>query len=162
MTIEDRECCPKFEPSKWNNKTFVWDKKLFIKEAVPTLFHIPFPPMIGKKMRKMMDLVENAEANIPDLTDALVLFHDPSPFRSEIYYSVTHSVPEANNTYLSGTFIAEVFDGPYSAVPKHIKVMDKHLARENLKAKAYYVHYAYCPKCAGKYGNNYKVLFAEV
>ncbi|MBT8178826.1 MAG: hypothetical protein KJN96_00370 [Eudoraea sp.] len=162
MTTLDQECCPKFDPGKWNNKTFIWDKKPFIKESVPTLFHIPFPPMIGKKMRIMMDLVEKAEANIPDLTDALVLFHDPSPFRSDIYYSVTHSVAGANNTSLSGTFIAEVFDGAYNAVPKHIKIMEKHLARENLKAKDYFVHYAYCPKCAKKYGNNYKILFAEV
>ena len=162
MTTQDQECCPKFDPKKWNNRTLIWDKKPFIKESVPTLFHIPFPPMIGKKMKKMMELVEAAGANIQDLSEALVLFHDTSLFKSEIYYSVTHNVPEANNTTLSGTFVAEVFDGPYNAIPKHIKTMDKHLARDNFKAKDYYVHYAYCPKCAKKFGNNYKVLFAEL
>jgi len=162
MKAEDQECCPKFDPNKWNNKTFIWDKKPFIKESVPTLFHIPLPSMIGKKMKKMMDLVEEAGANIPDITDALVLFHDPSLFKSDIYYSVTQNVAEANNTTLSGTFIAEVFEGPYNAIPKHIKTMDKHLARENLKARDYYVHYTYCPKCAKKFGNNFKILFAEV
>ena len=109
-----------------------------------------------------MDLVEKSAANLPDISDALVLFHDPSPFRSEIYYSVAQEVSGANNTSLSGTYFAGVFEGPYNSVPKHMKAMDKHLASQNLKAKDYYVHYAYCPKCARKFGHNYMILFAEV
>ncbi len=159
---QDQECCPKFEAAKWNNKTFIWENKPFIMESVPTLFHIPLPPMIGKKMNKMCNLADQADANIPDMTDALVLFHDPSPFKSEIYYSVTREVEGANNTSLSGTYFAGVFEGPYNSVPKHMKAMDKHLASQNLKAKDYYVHYAYCPGCAKKFGHNYMILFAEV
>ena len=164
MTKEEQqqECCPKFEPAKWDNKIVTWDKKPFLKESVPAFFHIPFSPMIGKKMNKMMAEADQAEANIPDLTDALVLFHDPTAFKSEIYYSVTKPVQGANNIALSGIFKAGVFDGPYNSVPKHIKEMDKRLASQNQKAKSYYVHYAYFPGCAKKLGNNYMVLFAEV
>lgn len=162
MKTEDNECCPEFEVSKWDNKTFSWKEKTFIKESIPTLFHIPFPPMIGKKMRKMFDLADNANANFSDLTDALVLFHDPSAFRSDIFYSVTNKVDGANNTDLSGEFIAGVFDGPYNKVPSHIKEMNKRLATQNMVAKDYYVHYAYCPKCAKKYGHNYMIIFALV
>lgn len=43
------ECCPEFNPKKWDEKTFDWNNKQFVKETIPTLFHIPFPPMIGKK-----------------------------------------------------------------------------------------------------------------
>ncbi len=159
---QQQECCPLFEPAKWDNKIVTWDKKPFLKESVPAFFHIPFSPMIGKKMNKMMAEADQAEANIPDLTDALVLFHDPTAFKSEIYYSVTKPVQGANNIALSGIFKAGVFEGPYNSVPKHIKEMDKRLASQNQKAKSYYVHYAYCPGCAKKLGNNYMVLFAEV
>ena len=162
MKTQDQECCPEFQVDKWDNKTFTWDKKLFIKESVPTLFHMPFPPMIGKKMRKMCKLAEGAEADIPDMSDALVMFHDPSAFRSEIYYSVTKDVPGAHNTSISGTFEAKVFDGPYNAIPKHIKEMEGHLAKIGQEADDYYVHYAYCPDCAKKFGHNYMILFARV
>lgn len=162
MTKENQECCPKFNVEKWENKTFNWEKKPFIRESVPAFFHIPFTPLIGKRMTKMMDLAEKAEANIPDLTEALVLFHDPSAFRSEIYYSVRKEVEGANNTSLTGTYVAGVFEGPYNSVPRHMKTMNKRLEDQNLDAKEYYVHYAYCPGCAKKFGHNYMVLFAQV
>lgn len=162
MENKNEECCPKFEPAKWNQKTFTWDNKLFLKETIPTFFHIPFPSMIGKKMKIMHELTNKAQAHIPDLTDALVLFHDPSAFKSEIFYSVTKEVEGANNTFLSGEFFAGVFEGPYNSVPKHINEMNKQLAEQNKKAKDYYIHYAYCPKCAKKYGQNYMILFARL
>ena len=162
MKNQEHECCPEFHVQKWDKKTFSWDKKLFIKESIPTFFHFPFPPMIGKKMKKMCDLAEQSEADIPDITDALVLFHDPSAFKSEIYYAVTHEVDGANNTELSGTFAARVFDGPYNAIPKYIKTMEQELSKEDQKAQDYYVHYAYCPNCAKKFGNNYMILFGRI
>jgi len=162
MKNQDQECCPKFDEKKWDKKTFNWDKKLFIKESIPTLFHIPLPSMIGKRMTKMFNLAEKSNANILDKTDALVLFHDPSAFKSEIFYSVTTQVESANNTKLSGDFVACVYDGPYNAIPKFMKETEKYLEEQGKSAKDYYVHYAYCPKCAKKYGHNYMILFAEV
>ena len=162
MTTENQECCPIFNIEKWDKKTFSWDNKRFIKESIPAFFHIPFTPLIGKRMTKMMELSDQAQANIPDRSEALVLFHDPSAFQSEIYYSVTREVQGTHNTTLSGTFLAGVFEGPYNAVPKHIKTMNKRLEAEHLKAKGYYVHYAYCPGCAKEFGHNYMVLFAKV
>ena len=158
----NQECCPKFDEKKWDKKVFTWDWKPFIKESIPTFFHIPFPPMIGKKMRKMYGLAVKADANISDKTDALVLFHDPSAFKSEIYFSVTTEVEGANNTAISGTFEARVFDGPYNAIPKYIKEMEKYLSEQDKTPKDYYIHYAFCPKCAKENGHNYMILFAEV
>ncbi len=158
----DKECCPEFKPEKWDKKTLKWENKLFIKESIPTLFHIPFPPMIGKKIARMWDLAKKSQANISDKTDALILFRDPSAFKSEIYYSVTKEVEGANNATISGTFVARVFDGPYNAIPKNIKEMEAYLAKENKTPKDYYVHYAYCPKCAKERGHNYMILFAEI
>ena len=156
------ECCPEFHPEKWNEKTFNWDHKRFIKTSIPTLFHIPFPPMIGKRITKMMKLAEDAEKLDENKADTLVLFADPSPFRSEIFLSVTDEVPDAENAALTGTFMSQVFDGDFNAVPKFIHEMDASLDKQGKKAKNYYVHYAYCPKCAKKAGHNYMVLFAEV
>jgi hypothetical protein len=162
MKTQDQNCCPEFDVTKWDRKTFVWENKLFIMETIPALFHIPFPSMIGKKTMKMHVMAEKAGVTIPDLSDALILFRDPTPFKSEIYYAVTKAVDGANNTSISGTFIARVFDGPYNAIPRFIKEMEEYLKESEKAAKDYYVHYAYCPKCAKKFGHNYMILFARV
>jgi len=161
MTYDTAICCPEFHPEKWGEKTFHWDNKSFIKETIPTFFHIPFPPMIGKKITKMIKLAEMTNMMSPDKEDMLVLFADPTPFKSEIYLSVTGNVSGATNAGLSGTFMSKVFDGGYNAIPKFIKQMNGYLAEKNIKAKKYYVHYAYCPGCAKKYGKNHMILFAE-
>ncbi|MFA5831358.1 MAG: hydrolase [Candidatus Paceibacterota bacterium] len=161
MTYDTAICCPEFHPEKWDEKTFYWDNKSFIKETIPTFFHIPFPPMIGKKITKMVKLAEVSNMMLPDKEDMLVLFADPTPFKSEIYLSVTGNVPGATNTGLSGTFMSKVFDGGYNAIPTFIKQMNGYLAEKNITAKKQYVHYAYCPGCAKKYGKNHMILFAE-
>lgn len=156
------ECCPEFKPEKWDKKTFRWDNKKFIKDSLPTFFHIPFWPMIGKKITRMWTAVESSGAAAPDKMDTLILFRDPSAFRSEIYIAVEKDVPSENNVAISGDFAARVFDGGYNAIPKFIKMMDQYLAQTGKKAKDYYIHYAYCPKCVKKFGNNYMILFAQI
>ena len=155
-----KECCPKFHSDKWDEKTFIWDHKKFIKASVPTLFHIPLPPMIGNRVTKMMKLAEDSKKLSADKEEILLLFNDPSAFKSELFLSVTDTVPNAENITLSGTFMSKVFDGAFNAVPKFIKQMDSYLAKQDKKARDYYVHYAYCPKCAKEEGHNYMVLFA--
>jgi hypothetical protein len=161
-TPMEKECCPKFNPQKWDGKTFVWKNKSFIMESIPTLFHIPFPPMIGKKITGMMNLAEKAKKVLSKRDEILVLFRDPNAFKSEIYISVTGNVKGANNQKISGTFIARVYDGGYNNVPKFITLINEYLKKKGKIAKDYYIHYAYCPKCAKKYGNNYMILFAKV
>lgn len=162
MTTQNQECCPDFEVEKWDKKTFNWEHKLFLKESMTTFFHIPFPPMIGKKVMKMHFLAQKADAVIPDKSEALILFRDPSAFKSEIYYAVAKEVEGAHNTTISGSFVAGVFDGPYNSIPEYIKEMESYLKGIGQTAKDYYVHYAYCPKCAKESGHNYMILFAKV
>lgn len=156
------ECCPEFHPEKWDEKTFQWDHKHFIKASIPTFFHIPFPPMIGNKVTKMMKLAEAAQKLADDKEDVLLLFTDPGAFRTELYLSVMDEVPDAENAMLTGTYFSRAFAGDYNAVPKFIRQMEDSLSKQQKKAKNYYVHYAYCPKCAKKAGHNYLVLFAEL
>lgn len=161
MKNKDLRCCPEFNPKKWDGKTFNWKNRQFIKESMRTFFHMPFPPTIRKKITKMWKMAEESKRVQKKKTDILILFTDPHPFKSEIYLSVTGKVQGANNVTLSGKFIGKVFDGPYNSIPKFAKEMDEYLSKKNKKAKKYYVHYAYCPKCAKKYGHNYMILFAE-
>lgn len=162
MKNENHECCPEFNPERWDTKTFEWKDKHFLKESVPLLFHIPYPPMIKKKIMKMCKIAEESKTVLQNKEDILVLFTDPHPFKSEIYMSVSEPVQSANNADISGTFITKVFDGPYNAIPKYIKEMDNYLSEEGKKANKYYVHYAYCPKCAKESGHNYMILFAKI
>ena len=55
-----------------------------------------------------------------------------------------------------------MFDGPFNVIPKFIKEMNEYLDGQGKKAKEYFVHYAYCPKCAKEKGKNYMILFAQV
>ena len=128
-------CCPKFNVDRWDGKEFNWDNKKFIKETIPTFFHFPLPSMIGKKIAKMCKMIEESGTMSANKEEVLILFHDPSAFKSEIYFSVTGEVPNADNVTISGTFLSKVFDGPYQAVPKFIKQMDKYLAGKNKRAK---------------------------
>ncbi len=162
MTYENKECCPEFNPEKWDGKTFTWENKPFIRESIPTFFHIPFPSSIGKKVVKLMKLAEDSKMEEKNPEEVLLLFRDPSAFRSEIYLSVAGAVSGADNAGISGTLISKVYAGPYNAIPKFIKQMNEYLNSLGKKAGDYYIHYAYCPKCAKKYGNNYMIIFARV
>ena len=165
MSEEKEECCPKFEPARWDKKEFDWKDKQFIKESMPTFMHMPFPPMIAKKITKMMELATAADKISKDKKDVLVLFQDPSAFKSNIYISVTGHVPGANNVKISGKYMARVYDGPYNAVPKFINDMNKYLKKEGKKTPEngdYLIHYAYCPKCEKKFGHEYMILFAKI
>ena len=158
----NQACCPEFKPDDWDKKTLSWNGKRFIRDSVPELFHLPFPPMIKKKIERMWKAIEQAGAASPNKEDTLVLFHDPTPFKGEIYISVEKDVPTEKNVELSGNFVCGVFDGGYNAVPKFVRVMDAYLGETGKKAKDYYVHYAYCPKCARKFRHNYMILFAQI
>jgi hypothetical protein len=154
-----KECCPKFNPEKWDGQVFNWYDKPFIKESMTTFFHIPFPWTLNKKITKLCTLADSCNSSA---SDVLLLFRDPSTFKSEIYLSVDKEISKALNVKITGDFIAKVFSGPYREVPKFIKLMDEYLDKKGKKAKDYYIHYAYCPKCAEKYGNNYMIIFAKL
>jgi len=158
---QEKECCPKFNPEPWDNKTFEWKDKLFVREDLPQIFHMPLPGMIGGMITRLWKKIEDARAK-PEAGSFLWLCYDPSPWKCENYLAVTKEVAGLKNTKISGTFMTKVFDGPYSNVPKWIGEMDKFLAGQNKKAEKYYFYYTTCPKCAKKWGHNYVVVFAKI
>ena len=164
MTFENKEtnnCCPEFDPEPWNEKTHNWKDKPFIKGTVRQIFHRPFPSSIKNTVGQMWQKAQDAKAD-PDIKDFLLLAYDPSPWKSELYMTVKKEIPRAENVKLSGTFLSKVFDGPYNAVPKWIKEMEKYVSSKGKKTKKYYFYFTTCPKCAKIYGHNYAVAFAQV
>lgn len=158
---ESEVCCPKFDTAPWDEKTHVWEDKLFIKDVVPQFCHMPLPWSVNRTMQRMWNKALEAKA-APDMKDFIILAYDPTPWKSEFYMAVTNEIPGAENVKLSGTFLSKVFDGPYNAVPKWIKEMDDFVRSKGKKTKKYYFYYTTCPKCAKIYGHNYVVAFAEV
>ncbi len=157
-----QECCPEFKPELWDNKSHNWQQRKFIKDSMPTIFNMPLPFMIGRKITKMWNAIESTDSAEADKEKTLILFHDLSAFKSEILISVAKEVPETNNVTLSGNYLSKVFDGGYSQVPQFMKEMDEYLEKEGKKATDLYIHYAYCPKCAKKFGHNYMTFFAKI
>lgn len=158
---ENDVCCPKFDSSRWDNKKHEWYNKLFLKDTVPELFHMPLPFMYAHVITRMWKKAEDAGA-APNLNDFLLLAHDPSPFKGELFMAIAREIPGEENVRLSGIFMSKVFDGPYNKVPTYMKEMNGYLASLKMKAKKHYFYYAYCPDCARKYGHNYIVDVAEV
>lgn len=152
-------CCYPLDTTLWEEKTHVWKEKLFLKDTVRQIMHIPLN--MSAVVKRMFKKIEEADA-MPQVKDFLMLAYDPSPWKSEIYMTVTKNITSGEMAKISGTFISKVYDGPYNHVPKWIKDMDEYLASKNEKALKYYFHYAYCPKCAKKYKHNYCVAFAQI
>lgn len=161
MPNQEKECCPKFDPTPWNELTLEWKDKLFIKKTIPTFLHMPIPGMFGSMVRTAWKQIEAANAK-PETKDFLWLCYDPTAWKSENYFHVTKEVPGVENVRLSGTFMTKVFEGPYSAVPTWIKEMEAYIASKGKKVQKLYFYYTTCPKCAKKYGKNYVVVFAQV
>lgn len=157
----EQECCPVFDPEPWDYKTHEWVDKPFIKDYLPQFLHMPLPRMMGKVIGRMWKKVQDA-GSATEMKDFLLLAYDPSPWKSELYMSVTKEVPGAENIKLTGTFMSKVFDGPYNHIPKYLNEFRRYLELKEKKAKKYYFYYTTCPKCAKKYGHNYIVAFAEV
>jgi hypothetical protein len=152
-------CCFPFDPSLWDGVTHEWRDKRFLRGDVRQVLHVPVG--MGATITRMVKQIVDANA-MPDPKEFLILAHDPSPWKSELSLTVTKDVPGGTMARISGTFFSKVFDGPYHDVPKWIKATDELLAARGTRAMKYYFHYAYCPKCAKKYGHNYCVAFARV
>lgn len=158
-TTEDI-CCPLFDQSKWDNVQHEWKDKLFLKDSVPEVFHIPLPGIYKKVITKMWSKAKDAGA-APELNDFFILAHDPSAFKGELYMAITREVPEGENIKLSGKFFSKVFEAYYNEVPRCIREMNEFLASNKLVSKKDYIYFPYCPKYAKKYGKNYVVVLSE-
>ncbi len=160
-SITEELCCPLFEIEKWDNVHHEWKDKLFLKDTVPEIFHIPLPGTYNKVILNMWEKAFNAGA-APANNDFLLLAHDPSAFKAELFMSITKEIPGEECVQISGTFFSKVFEGLYNKVPRFIKEMAQYLASNHLVSVKDYIYFPYCPKCARKFGHNYIVVVSEI
>ncbi|MDD1718818.1 MAG: hypothetical protein LUQ25_02040 [Methanoregulaceae archaeon] len=150
-------CCPPFDPAPWDGKVFEWKEKMFVKDHVFTLFHIPVN--FGSAMVRLNGKVEKAGAAIPDW---LCLADHTSLWNMDVYLAVDREIPGAENVRLGGKFLSKVFEGPFGDTGKWCKDFEAYAKGMELTLKKWYMWYTTCPKCAKVYGKNYVVIVAEV
>jgi hypothetical protein len=150
-------CCPRFNPTPWNEKEIFWQDKLFIKDSVPCIFHIPLN--FSKVVVKNMEKIEDANA----LTSQTLMLSDAkSLWKIDLYIAVSKEVHNAKMIKFSGIFLTKVFEGPFQNVGKWIKEMESYVKSKGNEIKKMYFCYTTCPKCAKAYGKNYVIIFAKI
>jgi len=152
-------CCPKFDPALYEKKEFSWKNKLFIKDTVRAIMHVPIN--MGLVIQKMQKKINVADANVPE-NEFVLLSLEESPWKSEQFIPVTKEIADADNVKISGKFLTKVFEGSYKDAPKWYTEMNNFVKSKGTEAKKIYSYYTTCPKCAKEYGKNYVVLFAQV
>lgn len=151
-------CCPRFDPAPWDEKEFQWQDKLFIKDRVRCLFHMPLN--FGKVIVRCMDTIAKAEAFTP--APPIGLSDHTSPWNMNLYIEVSKEVPDAENVRLSGTYMSKVFEGPYKDTRIWCKKMQEWVTSQGKEIKKHLMYYTTCPNCAKHYGKNYVVYIAQV
>jgi len=150
-------CCPRFNPEPWDEKEITWQDKLFLKDHVRSIFHMPLN--FGQIMVKNTEKIKLAGALNPEV---LTLSDEKSSWGSDIYIAISKEVPGADIVRISGVFLSKVFEGPYKNIGKWMAEMNTFVESKGKIAKKIYFFYTTCPKCAKFYGKNYVVILAQV
>ncbi len=150
-------CCEPFEPSSWQDREITWKDKVFVKDRVKSVAHIPVN--MGKVVTKNMALIERAEAKAPY---QMMLVDEKSAWGEDLYIDVSKDVPGVEMAKISGTFLTKVFEGPYQNAGKWAEEMKEYVKGKGKDLKKMYFSYTTCPNCAKAYGKNYVVLFAQI
>jgi hypothetical protein len=156
ISVEE-ECCPKFDPTPWDEKVIEWENKRFVKDKVLTLFYMPVN--FGGVMKKLDRKVREAEVNIPDY---LCLSDHTSKWNMDVYLAVDKELPDAENVTLSGRFLSKVYEGPFKDTKKWSDDFEVYAKEQGHEIVKWFMWYTTCPKCAKKYGKNYVVIIAEI
>ncbi len=154
---ETKECCPRFDPEPWQERIVEWKEKWFVQDRVRSFLRIPLN--FGGVMVRNMAKIRAAGAEPPGM---LWLSDENSLWGADLYLEVAKDVPGAEMASISGTFLAQAYEGPYRDIPKWIADMKKRVEGKKKTLQKLYFYYTTCPKCAQKYGKNYVVLFAQI
>lgn len=154
---EETGCCKRFNPEPWNDKEVNFGDRLFIKDHVISIFHIPLN--YGKVMKRNMEKIERADAKA---IEPLMLSDERSLWGLDIYIAVEKEVPGCKVVKMPGNFLSKVFEGSYGKIDTWIRKMNEFVRSKGKTTKKLYVFYTTCPACAKAYGKNYTVLFAEI
>jgi hypothetical protein len=150
-------CCPRFDPTGWDNKEIEWKDKKFIKGKVKTFLFMPIG--FGKVMTKLQDQVQSAGADVPGY---LCLSEHTSRSNMDLYLATDKEIPGADNTTLTGKYFSKVYEGPFQDTGKWTKDFTGSVKEAGYDMGKLYMWYTTCPKCAKKYGKNYVVILASI
>jgi hypothetical protein len=150
-------CCTLIEPSDWDEQTFTFDNKLFVKAKTRSLLHIPLN--MGSVMRKAQAKIDEAGARMDEF---IILSNEASPWHAEHYFAVSKEVPSMETARLSGTFLTKVFEGPYKDAQKWYTALLDYAESKGMNPLKTYFFYTTCPNCSKAYGKNYVVGFEQV
>lgn len=146
-------CCPEFDPIPWDDQTFEWKDKRFIKDKVCTFFYMPMN--FGKVMKRIDRKIKAAGATMSDM---VCLSDHTSRWNMDLYMAVDKEIPDAENIILTGKYYSKVYEGPFRDTEKWCKDFENLTKLKNITIKKWYLWYTTCPKCARKYGKNYVVI----
>ncbi len=150
-------CCPEFDPSPWEEKTFEWINKKFIKDHVFTLFYMPMN--FGNVITRMNKKVEAVEGKIPDW---MCLSDHTSKWNMDLYLAVDKVIPNTKNLTINGNFVTKVYEGDFRETGSWEKDFKNWCSEKGYRQEKNYIWYTTCPKCAKKYGKNYVVFVAKI
>ena len=146
-------CCPKFDPMPWDEKTFEWVNKKFIKDKVFTLFYMPMNFISA--MKRVYGKVEKSGAIIQD---RMWLSDHTSKWNMDLYLAVDKEAADVENITMSGKFLSKVYEGNFKDTGIWMKDFENYAKGKGISVKKMYMWYTTCPKCAKKYGKNYVVV----
>ncbi|HAU98768.1 MAG: hypothetical protein UX04_C0002G0060 [Microgenomates group bacterium GW2011_GWF2_45_18] len=155
--IDENECCPKFDPAPWNEKTFHWDNKKFIQDRVRTFFYIPLN--FGSVMTRSVKKIEDAKAK---MLEGVVLSESTSKWNMDLYIAVDQHIHNAENTTMNGKFVSKVYEGSFQNMGIWMKDFEQFAQAKKLSLTKTYMWYTTCPQCAKKYGKNYVVIVGKL
>lgn len=151
------ECCPKFDPTSWQDKEFEWKDKKFVKDKVFTFVYMPlnFGAVISRNFRAL----DKRGAICPDW---LCLSEHTSKWNMNIYLATDKEVDGLENTTFSGKFYSRVYEGNFKETGRWGSDYETVVKNKGLKIEKQYMWYTTCPKCAKKYGKNYVVFIGKI
>ena len=155
---EETECCPKFEPERWDEKTLEWKNKKFVKGSVCTFMNMPLN--FGAVMRKLDTKIRNSGASMQQ--DGMGLSDHTSAWKMDVCLAVDREVAGLNNVTFSGKFLCKVYEGDFRETGKWTKNYRDYAKGKNLEIEKMYMWYTTCPKCAKKYGKNYVAILGKI
>lgn len=158
LDLSETKCCPKFQPETWDEQTFTFEDKRFIKMKTCNFMYVPLN--MGRVLGKSWRQVEAQGADTKD--HYLLLSHDCSPWKAEHYMEVTKEVEGLENVTMSGVFLTKVFEGPFKEAPKWAKAAEAYAKEKGKEMKKLYFFYTTCPKCIKHWKQNYVVAFIQV
>ncbi|OGL30906.1 hypothetical protein A3F37_00495 [Candidatus Saccharibacteria bacterium RIFCSPHIGHO2_12_FULL_41_12] len=152
-------CCAVPNINEWDEKEMTSENQHFIRMYTKSFFFMPLN--MAKIMKQLNETAEKANATLPP-EQVMILSRDLSPWRAEQLYGVSRPIEGADNVVLDGTFISQVFEGPYKDAGKWHKAAQNYVKELGREIKKFYFFYTTCPKCAKHYGKNYVIGLAEV